>query len=155
MKENTARAERLLREHNQSIVVIRGEDVFESGENGVRALMKLQSGPKLLEGASVADKVVGKAAAMLMIRGHVAEVYAELLSKAGSEALADAGIPFVYRTYAPMILNRDGSGMCPMEAAVSDISNPEEAYEALRLAIARMQQKAAEEAEKAEKAEKA
>jgi iron complex outermembrane receptor protein len=39
----------------------------------------------MLDGASIADKVIGKGAAALMIAGCIKEVYADVISEAAME----------------------------------------------------------------------
>ena len=46
--------------------------------------------------------------------------------------LTDAGIEYEYGTLIPRIQNRKSDGLCPMESAVMDISDADEAYAVLR-----------------------
>ena len=87
----------------------------------------IQSGVDL-SGCSVADLVVGKAAAMLFARCKVASVFAQTLSVGGKETLQKFGIPFEYQTLTEKILNRAGTDVCPMEKAVRDTDDADEAY---------------------------
>ena len=65
------------------VVVADGGSVRTFDGRGVADLYRLWSEqPAVLRGASVADKVVGKGAAALMIAGSVREVYAEVVSEA-------------------------------------------------------------------------
>ena len=85
-----------------------------------------------LSGYSVADKIVGKAAAMLFVKAGIKEVYAEILSVSGKNFLEEHGINAGYETLAEKIINRTGDDICPMEKTVADIIDPEEGYEAIR-----------------------
>lgn len=85
-----------------------------------------------LTGTSCADKVVGKAAALLMQKAGVATLYAGIISEPATKVLTDAGIEYEYGTLVPRIQNRKGDGLCPMESAVMDISDADEAYAVLR-----------------------
>lgn len=71
--------------------------------------------PELLDGAFVADKVVGKGAAALMAAGRVRELFADVVSHAALELLNGAGIPVSYTVAVPHIINRAGDGICPVE----------------------------------------
>ena len=74
---------RLLHEGNYSLVVAHGEIRTFSGR-GVSDLYALSGeDPGFLRGASVADKVVGKAAAALMIVAGVSELHADVISRSG------------------------------------------------------------------------
>lgn len=76
------------------------------------------------------DKLVGRAAALLFTLVHPRSVFAATMSVSGVDVLRAAGIPFAYDALVPCVLNRDGTGMCPMEAAISDV---DDAHEALRM----------------------
>lgn len=83
------------------------------------------------EGAIVIDRVIGKAAALLLIKGRVKFVHAELMSEPAKAVLERAGVAFSYTILCQRIKNKARTGLCPMEASVLDISEPEVAYEIL------------------------
>ena len=85
-----------------------------------------------LEGASVADHVVGKAIALLCVYAGIREVYAEVLSRKAQVVLEEKGIPCQWKELVDNILGLTGSGVCPFEKAALDISDPEEAYAAFK-----------------------
>ena len=104
-----------------------------SEERGIRPMILwLEEDAEFLRGASVADKIVGRAAAMIMIYAGVKEVYASVISNGALEVLLDAGVNVIYSMTAIAISNRRGDGICPMERSVAPISDPEEAYKVLR-----------------------
>lgn len=71
------RAKELLAEGNFFVAVL-GERVIVENERGIASLLRFASEkPSELAGASVADKIAGRAAAFLMILCGVKEVYAE------------------------------------------------------------------------------
>ena len=98
-------------------------------EPGVKTLLSLQDGS--LSGASVADKIVGKAAALLLVRGGAVEVYAEVVSEPALKVLEKHRILCIHGEVVENIQNRVRSGICPMESAVSEIDDPQKAYEVL------------------------
>ena len=115
------------------LAVINGENVSVYDERGIKTLLDiLMSSPALLEGAIVADKVVGKAAALLMVKGGVKEVYAETVSESALEVFRSHQIPATFGTCVLKIMNRAGTGPCPMESAVAEINDPQTAFEALK-----------------------
>ncbi len=140
MTERMKRAETCLKESGAACVLITNDSlVLQSGENGVRPLMEwLRREPTVLRGACAADKVVGKAAALLMVFGGVSEVYAEVLSVAGEACLKKHGIPYSCGGRVSYIQNRTRTGMCPMEQCCAAIDSPAEAYESLGRLIASM-----------------
>ena len=122
-----------------SCAVSRGEKLYISDQRGIRPLMDwLQQAEAPLKDASVADKVVGKAAALLFVYGGVREVYAAVLSEAAADALDKHGVPYCCDRLVPRIISRDGTGLCPMESRVMDTDSPQEAYERLSAALAEM-----------------
>lgn len=66
-------------------------------------------------GAFIADKVVGKGAAALMVLGGVEGLFADVVSRPALELLAGAGIAVEYTVVVPGIMNRAGTGTCPVE----------------------------------------
>lgn len=75
----------------------------------------LKTNAEFLKGASVADKVVGKGAAALMVQGGVKEIYADLISESAHTLLVDAGIEVSYGQIVHHIENRDKTDWCPLE----------------------------------------
>lgn len=73
------------------------------------------------------DKVLGKAAVMLLLFLKPAFVYGKTLSEAGEEVLKDEKIPYSYGKLVAFIQNRDATGMCPFEDAVKEAGTKEEA----------------------------
>ncbi len=125
-----------------SCVVIRGGAVLWQGEGrGVKPIKQLYEsaeGRALLAGALLADKIVGKAAAMLLVLAGVRYAYGETMSQAALDYLQERGIPCGYGRLVPFIQNRDGSGLCPMEQAVLAIEEPKAGYEAIVKTIKRL-----------------
>lgn len=89
-----------------------------------------------LKGMAVADKIIGRAAALLLILCGVESVYGEVMSQGALALLKKHRIKASYGTLTENITNRRGDGLCPMEQAVADISDPTQAPAALRAAIA-------------------
>ena len=114
-----------------SIVVLNQNNEYVSSESGISALLLLQRISRHVRGASVADKVVGKAAAMLMVYGCVAEVYAGIVSRHAMSVFERAGLTLHYDRLVPHIINRAGTGICPMEKKVLLMDDPAECFKAL------------------------
>lgn len=135
-----AEARRLILEEDVPCVFVREGAVLRPGEGtGVRPLVRaLDEDPELLRGSVVVDKIVGKAAAMLAVLGGAAGVYGLTMSAAARDYLAARGIPAEWETLAECIINRTGTGLCPMETAVLDIDDPAEGLAALRETMGRL-----------------
>ncbi len=114
--EPNRRATEMLFAEKCSCVIRNGDTIRLFRERGVRDLWRLlHEEPKQLNGAFVADKVVGKGAAALMVAGGVKELFADVISHAALELLNRAGIPVSYTVAVPHIVNRTGDGICPVE----------------------------------------
>jgi len=80
------------------------------------------------------DKLVGRAAALLFTLVRPRSVFALTMSTGAQNVLRAAGIPFAYDAVILDVLNRAGTGPCPMEEAVSGITEPLAALETLKQA---------------------
>ena len=83
-------------------------------------------------GAALADKIVGKAVAMVARTAQMCAVYSPLMSQAACDALARDQIAFEYDRLVPLILNKRNDGPCPMERLTLAIDDPRAAVSALR-----------------------
>lgn len=137
MNNDLAVVRRKLTAENDTLVVCKGDMVFSSRERGIRPLLKLAEN-KDWSGACAADRIVGKAAAMLYVFLGFRAVYAEVLSESAKEVFERNGIHYEYGTLTQNIINRQGTGLCPMEETVKEIENPEEALSALRAKVREM-----------------
>lgn len=120
-----------LKDSNSTLVLCKGDKIIFSEEKGVSPMLNLLEEKTDLYGFSAADRVVGKAAAMLFSLAEVKEIYAEVISRPAAEFLTQAGITFSYGEMTEYIINRKGDGKCPMELAVMDISDPADGHAAI------------------------
>ena len=84
MTTDLQHAKTLPEDHNYTCVLCKGEQIYTSTKSGVKPLLELLDSPGNFNGFSAADKIVGKAAAMLYVLLGVKEVYAQVLSRAGN-----------------------------------------------------------------------
>lgn len=117
---------KLLHEGQHSLVVANG-DVCTFDGRGVSDLYKLfKKDPGFLCNASLADKVIGKAAAALMVLAEVKEVYADVISQPALDLLRNKKVLVSYDGIVPHIINRTKTGLCPLEARCRETETPEE-----------------------------
>ena len=138
------KAKRVLRDKNQSLVIVKdGRTIFHSDSSGIDSLLQaIEKLGEQLFGASVADKVVGKAAALLLAYSRVARVYAATLSRRGLSTLKKNGIPVEYDLLVPEILDKERRNICPFEKFVSKIESPTHAFEELKTYAESLKKKA-------------
>lgn len=130
-------ARKLIVEGKAECVVIRGGRLFRENGRGVSPLLEFHDHrePGFLKGATVVDKVIGRAAAMIILSGGATRVHGELMSEDAKALLESKGITVSYGTLVPRILNADKSDLCPLEKSVAGIDDPEQALTALRKRI--------------------
>jgi len=128
----------MLKRHGFSFVVINaGEEIFTSSKKGVAPIMELIERNANLKGAAAADKIIGGAAAFLLVKCGVAYVYGDVMSEKAVSILNRYHIPYSYSRLVPFIKNRRGDGLCPMERLCMNVNTPDEAYIIIREFILR------------------
>lgn len=128
-----------LKEGGYSFVLYKDGEWSTSEKRGIAPIMELLSENKeLLRGAYVSDKVIGKAAAMLLIEGGISYLHTEVISEHATECLQKSNIEFEYENLVPYIVNRTGDGMCPMEETVLNVTDTKIAYDLLQEKIKKM-----------------
>ena len=131
--ENKAleKAKSLLLSEGYTCVLTDGAAVHTSTRRGVKPLVDFLQGGTNFTGFFAADKVVGRATAYLYVLLGVKELYAQVISEPAAAVLAEHGIAVQWDTVVPNIINRAGDGICPFEAAVMDLTDPQSAYAAI------------------------
>ncbi len=108
-------------------------EVIEFHNPGVKDLFILvNTRPQVLEGAYVADRVIGRGAALLLVMGHVSQVFAQLISEQAVKVLRASEINVEYESIVPNIINRDGTDICPVEKLTMDVTDSKVAFEKIK-----------------------
>jgi len=82
--------------------------------------------------ASLTDKVVGRAAARLIVRpGIIGKVTAGVISRGALQHLSDYSIPVKWIEKTDVILRGDGKGICPMEELSNRLPDDRDYFPAL------------------------
>jgi L-lactate utilization protein LutC len=122
----------MLNNSNKTCVAIKGNHIYQSELKGIMPIMtKLKENSTFFEGADVADVVIGKAAALLLVYGRAQSIYTRLISEHAIEVLDKYQITYEYDKRVPFIMNRNKDGMCPMEQTVLETMDPEQAFKLL------------------------
>ena len=110
-----------------SCVIQKGAEVRTFARRGVADLFfLLENAPTFLAGSCVADKVVGKGAAALMVLGRVERVYADVISTPALELLLSHGVEVAFGMETDRIVNRTKDGLCPVETLCLGLDSPED-----------------------------
>lgn len=119
-----------LHQGGHSCVISNNGETRTFRQRGVADLWTLcQGNEDFLNGALIADKVVGKGAAALMIRGGVKEVYADVISTPALTLLRAHGIRVTFLAETDRIINRQGNGLCPVETLCLQLQSVEQMHE--------------------------
>ncbi len=126
-------AKEALKNSEDSCIIVRdGEIIFRGSGRGVKPILQtLKHNPEILENSSLADVIIGKAAAALCVLGGVSEVYGELMSETGRIFLEKHDINTSYGELVPFIKNRTENDYCPLEKSVLLLDDPHECLEAI------------------------
>lgn len=106
-----------------------GKNFYCSKERGIRPIVQLlKKDTAALEGMVVCDKVIGKAAALLLVYGKIKMLYTPVLSAPAEDILNKYGVAYQCDQVVDRIKNRTGDGLCPMETLAMGIEEPQEAF---------------------------
>ncbi|MBQ7530782.1 MAG: DUF1893 domain-containing protein [Paludibacteraceae bacterium] len=123
----------ILNANKQSLAVLNNDSLSYYNGRGVSDLLTLLTDePDRLKGAIVADKMVGRAAAVLMAAAGVREVHTNIISTPALKVLREAGISVSFNEEVPQILNRDQSGQCPIDASLNEAESVDECVAILK-----------------------
>ena len=138
MESDMQKARTLLESGQYTCVLCKADRVLTSALRGVAPLMQLWEHGEDLTDFSAADKVVGKATALLYCLLGVRRVYAGVISRPALSLLQSHRIETQYSQLVDAIINRTGDGFCPMETAVWDLNEPALAPDAIRIALQKL-----------------
>lgn len=127
-----------LSKENLSLVIVSGGEVILRSQNhGIAELLgALERFGDTLHGASIADRIVGKAAAYLVLYARMKGIYAPVVSRDARDLLSQAGLECKFGKVVPWILDVEGKDRCPLEKLCASIWSPQEAFNALRTHLA-------------------
>jgi hypothetical protein len=122
-----------LDESGLSLMVYNGNEViFQSSSKGVRPYLEvINTLGERLKGTLIVDKIVGRAAALLLLYTGAVEVHAGVINPGGRKLLEDAGVRLFYEKEIDHIKTVDGRIYCPFESMVQGIDDPVRAYKAI------------------------
>jgi hypothetical protein len=121
------------------LVVRQGTELYRSFRDGVRPLLELVVWfPGGLEGATVADRVVGACAARIFDYLRVDQVIGLTGSVSAERILHAAAISYSFQTTVIEIRNRDDTGPCPFEQLSILHPNPLELIPAIGAKLAEL-----------------
>jgi len=112
------------------VVAKDGKVIFEAGSRGISGFLgAVEKLADELEGASVADRVMGKAIALLCVGSKIRAAYALTLSRSAKQLFDDYAVHVEWGGLVANILDVGRTKTCPFERLAERIFDPKEAYE--------------------------
>lgn len=140
MTKNLEKAKECLNEKTV-FAIVDDNQTITSDKSGISFLASIKKNDIDASSCAAADKIVGKAAALLFVRLDIKHIFAETISKTAIKVLDSYGADYSYSVVADTINNRTGDGLCPMEMTVQNIDDPEQAHIALLQTLERLRNK--------------
>lgn len=136
-KDNTIA---LLFDEGCSCIVRKYDEIRIFRKRGVRDLLQLlHEEHDFTSGAFIADKVVGKGAAALIVLCGIQEVFADIISTPARQLLDKSRVRYTYSVEVPNITsNRTKDGLCPVERVCADCQTAKECLPRIEEFVARM-----------------
>jgi len=139
LEENQDAIDRAIRAIESGVcgcVLIKHNTIIYQGRGkGVAPLLELvgsEEGCQKLKGALVVDRIIGKAAAMLLVLGKGKYAYGLTMSKSGADYLQAHDVEIKSHRCVDVISDRTGRGICPMERSVMEIDDPGMGYQKIQ-----------------------
>ena len=112
---------------DHSLLVYKDGNITFQDEHGIQPLL-IQIKKKGLKDAVAVDKVIGKAAALLMVYGKVKQVHTNIIAKDAIPVFEKYKVEYSYNEVVDYIQNNKKDGLCPMEQKVLNVNSPKKAY---------------------------
>jgi len=129
--------ERLDKEGLSLLILKKGVALYSAKKGGMTPLVEAidRLGPRRLSNSTIVDKIVGRAAALLISYFGASEVYSKVMSGHAEEILDRHRIKHFSQRIVEVIKNRDNVDICPFERMVLKIEDPQEGYKRIRRSI--------------------
>lgn len=122
--------ERLYKTNASLVVLYKNGECKEYYHRRVEDIVAiLKENQDALNGATIADKVIGKVAGSILTVAKVEAIYADTISKFAIPVLEQNNIKYEYNKKVEFVQNNDKTGMCPMENRFKDETDLTAIYE--------------------------
>ena len=110
--------------------------LFTSKDRGVKPIIDFILSFTNDDTFYLADKVIGKAAALLCVKAKINYVFTKVISSPAKTIFDKYGISYEFDSEVPAIQNRTKTDLCPMEGLAKGVETPEEMYKKIVLWLA-------------------
>lgn len=123
-------AKNRLQNSDLTLVIVKNEELlFETKKRGIRGFLEaIEKIGSSIDGSSIADKVVGKAIALLCVYSKVASVFAKVISIEAKKLLEKHKTKLKWSVIVKEILNNKRNETCPFEMRAKNMIDPEKFY---------------------------
>lgn len=142
MKGDLEKAIEYLKQTNCSLALAKGEEIVEKNGRGISPLIAIIDSDEDFCGFSAADKIIGKAAALLLIKMGITSAYGAVMSKSAISVFSEYGVDYSYGALTDSIMNRAQTDECPMEKTARDVTCPNDAPRILKCALENLRKRA-------------
>jgi uncharacterized linocin/CFP29 family protein len=127
-------AKKHLKEKGSTLTIVKGKQIlFDTASHGISGFLRaIEELGERLNGASAADKIVGKTVAILCLPAGIEGVYASVMSREAKELFEENGIHAEWDELVGNILSNCKPATCPFEKLATEITDPSEAYKKLK-----------------------
>ena len=136
MSSDLERAKAILQQTGSTCVLCRDQLLLTTQERGIRPLVRWLQEEEDTWACAAADKVVGKAAALLYCLLGVRCVHGNVMSSAAVKLLRNNGVEVSWDRLTEFIRNPAGTDLCPLEQAVAHVDDPDDALPVILQAFA-------------------
>lgn len=120
---------RILVENGYTFVALKNDEIYSSMLHGIKPLVsKIFVSNDYFKDYVAVDRIIGRAAAILLIRSKVKYIHGFILSEPAKDLLDQYHVDYSYDRLVPYITNREGNRMCSLEASVLEVSDLEEGF---------------------------
>ncbi len=121
------------------VIVKNGQVFFQTDSHRISGFIgAIEKFDTDLNGASVADRVAGKALALLCVYAGIHEVYAEVLSRKAKAVFEENKVPCEWKQLVDNVLDLNKTDTCPFEKAAAGISDPKDSYAVFKALLEKM-----------------
>ncbi len=127
-------AKKHLKDEGSTLTIVKGKQIlFDTASHGISGFLRaIEELGERLKGASAADKIVGKAVALLCLYAGIEGAYASVMSREAKELFEENGIHAEWGELVGNILSNCKPATCPFEKLATEITDPSEAYKKLK-----------------------
>jgi len=127
-------AKKRLRKKGLTLSIVKNEQLlFETTSHGISGFLRaIQELDERLNGASAADRIVGKAIALLCLHVRIERVYGLVMSREARKLFEENVVHAEWDELVENILSNCKPATCPFERLAAETTDPAEAYKKLK-----------------------